>query len=108
METVRPAHGEPLRMSQAEAKVPGGKLVRIKREKSGPQTRVEISGDFFIHPEEGLQFIEKTLGMLPDTLPESAVKTAIEVLITFKEFELIGIDPDTIARLFVECCRCGE
>jgi hypothetical protein len=108
METVRAAYREPLRMSQAEAKVPGGKLVRLKREKSGTQTRVQVSGDFFIHPEDGVQYIEQMLGMLPETLPESAVKTAIEVLITFKEFELIGIDSGTIARLFVECCRCGE
>lgn len=108
MEAVRPAHGEPLPMSQAEAKAPGGKLVRLKREKSGKQTRVQLSGDFFIHPEDGVQYIEQMLGLLPETTPESAVAAAIEVLITFKEFELIGIDPDTIARLFTECCRCGE
>lgn len=108
METFRAAHREPLPMTRAEKKVPGGKLVRLSRDKTGTAAKVQISGDFFIYPEDGLREIEKMLAMLPVTLPESAVETAIEVLITFKNIELIGIDSGTIARLFMECSRCGE
>ncbi len=108
METVGVAHREPLRMTRAEEKVPGGKLVRLVRETSASQVRIQLSGDFFIHPEDGVHRIEETLSKLPDTAGENSVRGAIEKTAQDCGIELIGIDAGTIARLFAECCRCGE
>ncbi|QLH74052.1 MAG: hypothetical protein HPY73_00350 [Methanomassiliicoccales archaeon] len=45
-----------------EKKVPGGKLVRVRTErKDGKIVSVRIEGDFFVHPEEGLEKMERSL-----------------------------------------------
>lgn len=94
-------------MSLAELKVPGGKLARLRRETSGGKTVVQLSGDFFVHPEEGLACLEERLAGIPETAPEEAVRKALEEAIREGGLELIGLDPGAIARLFRECCQCG-
>ena len=95
-------------MTRVEEKVLGGKLVRLNRKTSALDVSVQISGDFFIYPEEGVYRLEETLSKLPGTVEESAVRGAIEETIQGCRLELIGIDAATIARLFAECCKCGE
>jgi len=47
-------------ISQSEEKIPEGKLLRVKVELSDKTEilKVQITGDFFIHPEEKLKLIE--------------------------------------------------
>lgn len=108
METIGATNREPVLMLRAEEKVPGGKLVRLARETSASQVIVQLSGDFFIYPEDGVYRIEETLSKLPETAAGIAVQRAIEETIQDCRLELIGIDAGIIARLFKECCRCGE
>ena len=95
-------------MTRVEEKVPGGKLVRLNRKTSALDVSVQISGDFFIYPEDGVYRLEETLSKLPGTAEESAVRGAIEETIQGYGLELLGIDAGTIARLFTESYRCGE
>jgi len=49
-------------MREANYKIPGGKLVKVKlNTTSGKITQVRILGDFFLHPEETIQTIEDSL-----------------------------------------------
>ena len=108
METVRAAYREPLPMIRAEKKVPGGKLVRLAIDLSGQSARIRLSGDFFVHPEEGIYEIEDLLASLPVDEARDRVQAAIDTYILARNIELIGIDSGTIALLFTECFQCGE
>jgi hypothetical protein len=92
-------------MSTAEEKVPGGKLVRVAVR---PDGRVEISGDFFLHPEESITLIEDTIGRLGRTEPAEKVEELLKNLIAETNIELIGIDVPVIVRLYQRCLNCGE
>ncbi|CAJ37887.1 hypothetical protein [Methanocella arvoryzae] len=95
-------------MIRAEKKVPGGKLVRLAIDMSGQTARIRLSGDFFVHPEEGIFEIEELLAGLPVDEPADRVKDVIDNHIMARKLELIGIDSETIAQLFTECFQCGE
>jgi len=47
---------------RAELKVPGGKLIRIEcAVKNEKIVSAKITGDFFMHPEEAIYVLEKSL-----------------------------------------------
>ncbi|WP_424356594.1 hypothetical protein [Methanocella sp. MCL-LM] len=94
-------------MIRAEKKVPGGKLVRLAVDMSGPAARIRLSGDFFLHPEDGIFGIEELLANLSVDEPRDRVKAVIDSYVLSRKLELIGIDTDTIAQLFTECFQCG-
>ena len=49
-------------MGKAEYKVTGGKLVRVQLvKKEGRIEKLKITGDFFLHPEELIEDLEKAL-----------------------------------------------
>ena len=103
MEGRRLADREQLFMTQQEEKVPGGKLARLMVEKSCDCTLVQLSGDFFIHPEEGIFLIEEVLSGIPENASETLVRQAIEEAVRKAGLEMIGIDADAIARLYIRC-----
>jgi hypothetical protein len=92
-------------MKSAEEKVPGGKLVRVTVRDDGD---VEITGDFFAHPEEGIAVIERGLTGLEGTVPPDEAEKWLERVVTTAGVELIGLDVPTIVRLYLRCRSCGE
>lgn len=49
-------------MYSAELKIPGGKLIRVKFSKREDKiSDIMISGDFFLHPEDGIEELERRL-----------------------------------------------
>lgn len=87
-------------MGTAEEKVPGGKLARVTIR---PDGGVEITGDFFAHPEEGITLVENALGRLGGTEPPKEVETLLNRVIAEAGIELIGIDVPAIVRLYRQC-----
>jgi len=87
-------------MTYAEEKVPGGKLARVTVRHDGG---VEITGDFFAHPEEGMTLVENALGRLDGTEPPEEVETLLNRLIVEAGIVLIGIDVPAIVRLYCQC-----
>jgi hypothetical protein len=92
-------------MPEAEEKVPGGKLVRVT---VLPDGQVEISGDFFMHPEEGITLIEDALGRLDVTMRATEIEQLLGGVIAEANIELIGVDVPVIVRLYQRCLNCGE
>jgi lipoate-protein ligase A len=80
-----------------EAKVPGGKLVRLRIDKAG---RAMLSGDFFIYPEDGILIIENMLSGLSGNEPLEAVESALRGAVEQNGLELVGLDIPVIARLY--------
>jgi lipoate-protein ligase A len=81
-----------------EFKVPGGKLVVADfRVADGALVDVRISGDFFLYPDEALQWINSALTGAP--ADEDAASLARRVrMILGPEVQLVGFDPDAIAE----------
>jgi lipoate-protein ligase A len=84
-----------------EEKVPGGKLARL----SIAQGKVTLSGDFFIYPGEGIFLIEEMLSRLDGSETLEAVETLLTDVVRENKLELVGLDPEAIARLFVGAAR---
>lgn len=105
METGGPADREQLPMRTAEEKVPGGKLVRVSVTADG---HVEITGDFFAHPEETVTLIEEALSQLKGNESTVEIGRLLDDLIADADLELIGIDVPVIVRLYQRCLTCGD
>ena len=87
---------------QAAKKVPGGKLVRIKIDADSNINKVQISGDFFLHPEESLPFIEEQISGLSVSTTEDLFASIIQKAITERRANFIGVSATDIAELVVE------
>ncbi len=87
----------------AEAKVKGGKLVRVKLAHDGERIEeIRITGDFFVHPEEGLESIEKAIVGLTVAETKEQIQTAIEGTVAAERLLLIGFTPSDLASLVEE------
>jgi lipoate-protein ligase A len=83
----------------ATEKVPGGKLLRIKVDYGERINDVKITGDFFIHPEESVAFIEKCLIGTAANEEQKKIEDFIAKITSERKIELIGIDAAAIARV---------
>lgn len=81
-------------MKQAIYKVPGGKLLKIFVQADEVIQDIKITGDFFIYPEDSIEFIESALKGAP---MEEAALTKITAKAT-KDVELFGLDVDSIVH----------
>ena len=62
MKKVGISSGDPRHMHKAELKVHGGKLIRVKLSmKKNKISDIRITGDFFLHPEDGIEELERRL-----------------------------------------------
>jgi len=74
---------------EANYKVPGGKLVKVKLDvSSGKITKIQIMGDFFLHPEETILTIEESL--LGCHKSKHSIEEIIEHTINDSDATLIG------------------
>ncbi|MCL6569457.1 MAG: biotin--protein ligase [Deinococcota bacterium] len=79
-----------------EYKTPGGKLVVVDLEVyTGRLTRVQVSGDFFLEPEEALDRINAALEGLPATSDEAEIAQTVRQATAHAE--MIGFSPEAIA-----------
>ncbi|MCE5296495.1 MAG: hypothetical protein LLG16_05255 [Euryarchaeota archaeon] len=86
-------------MFQAERKVPGGKLVRVKADIDGSVIRsVRIEGDFFVHPEEGLAALESSL-VGKEAGDIESMRAALTKTVGDEGLELIGFSIDDLVSL---------
>lgn len=84
-------------MGKAEYKVEGGKLVKVQLQKTGKAIgKIKITGDFFLHPEELIEELEKRLeGRLLD---EQDLAQHIKDLLEKNEAVMLGASPEDFAR----------
>jgi lipoate-protein ligase A len=91
--------------SFAERKVSGGKLVCIEIEYDSSIRSVKITGDFFLHPEESLQKIEKSLIGLGADADRKEIVGRIAQIVAEENAELIGITPEAIAETILKAVK---
>jgi len=85
------------RLLSADYKGPGGKLVRVRlTEEDGVIKTVQITGDFFLVPEESLGKIEE---MLVDTpLKEREVRVLVDRFFRGTQAQGLGVSPDDLVN----------
>ncbi len=87
----------------ATTKVSGGKLLRVKADVEGLESNrvlsaVSLTGDFFMHPEDGVVALESALvGASSDAAIGEYVSRLNDVIVPGK-FELIGFSASNIAQ----------
>jgi len=82
-------------MKQVDYKVEGGKLIRISYDFDKVIKKINIYGDFFIHPEDSIFEIEKSL---ENKKIEEITKTISE-LIEQNNIQIIGFKPEDIQQI---------
>lgn len=89
----------------AAEKVQGGKLVRVRVDYGEKINDVKITGDFFLHPEEGIADMEKSLSGLEKNIQEEEIADKIREVVRSKDITLIGVTEDAVARLVKEAMK---
>jgi len=85
----------------ARHKVPGGKLVTVKIKFGERIDSIQILGDFFLHPEDSLEKIEKSLLGMEIASSESQLSKKIKAIVESEKIEMIGVTPESIAQTIV-------
>lgn len=85
-------------MRQIDYKVEGGKLIRIAYEFDGVIKKINIYGDFFIHPEDAIFKIEKSLENKKIT---QIAKTIYDIVKQYN-IKIIGFEPEDIEKIIYE------
>lgn len=82
----------------AEQKVPEGKLVSVKIQFGRKINSIQILGDFFLHPEDTIYKIEKSLIGTNVSASKDEISGKIAKVLAMSKAELIGITPEAIAE----------
>ncbi|MFH1255888.1 MAG: lipoate protein ligase C-terminal domain-containing protein [Candidatus Diapherotrites archaeon] len=78
-------------------KVPNGKLLKIALQSDdGKISSVKITGDFFLHPENGIELIEKALA--EKGLEEKILLEAIDSAVKENSLQLFGFDSASLVQ----------
>lgn len=87
-------------MLRAEYKAEGGKLIRVQLDKRDDKISfIKITGDFFMHPEELIEDLERILvGCVVD---EKAIAHVIRKFIEENGVTLLGATPEDFAKCIV-------
>lgn len=83
---------------EATQKILGGKLVRIKIAFDEKIQKLQITGDFFLHPEECVHDIENALIGVDINFQPEALVNQITGILKSQNAEIIGMDSETVVR----------
>lgn len=86
-------------------KVPGGKLVRATVDYGHCINSVKITGDFFMHPEESLPAVERSLWGIDTNLSVDQMAEKVRDAVLSNSVVLIGVTEYAIARVVKEAMK---
>jgi len=87
-------------MGKSTYKVEGGKLVKVQlKERDGKITEVIITGDFFLHPEEIIEDLERSL--IGKSLDEESITEHIDKFLKDRGALLLGVSPKDLAKCII-------
>lgn len=82
----------------ASLKVPAGKLLRVKVQFKDVIEHIEITGDFFMHPEECLREIEQGLVGLKSNASADDILARMKQCVNLNLVQFVGVTPEDIAQ----------
>lgn len=77
-----------------------GKLLKIFVDYDEKIRKITITGDFFMHPEEGIETLQKGLEGTP--VDKEAIKNRLDELLS--GFEAYGFDSEQLANAIAAAC----
>lgn len=87
-------------MGRAIYKVKGGKMIKIQLALENKKIKdLRITGDFFLHPEETIEDIEKALRGC--SLSKEELVRIIKETLTSRRAVLLGASPEDLARCII-------
>ncbi|MBN2517956.1 MAG: biotin--protein ligase [Candidatus Altiarchaeota archaeon] len=87
---------------ELDYKVPQGKLIRLRAQMEGNRIKeIEITGDFFLHPEERIFELEKALVGLE--LDERALRPAVAKALADTKMVGVSVDDIVVSLLKLRC-----
>ena len=89
-------------MFQAKKKVKEGKVIKVELDCDELIRNVRITGDFFLHPEDILEEIEKSIVGLERNADVWTIISSIQRALQSRDVQMIGISPESIAQLVKE------
>lgn len=82
---------------RGDYKTPGGKLVTVNFEVRDERLRnVQVTGDFFLYPDEALEDIRSALEGLPASEPAESIIARINQALP-EGTEMVGFSPEAVA-----------
>ncbi len=88
---------------RAQRKVPGGKLVRVDVVcEQKVISKIRITGDFFVYPEEALASIERDLEAIGLSGTEAELEELVESTVSASNARLIGFSTKDLAEMLRE------
>lgn len=92
-------------IAHASRKVKEGKVVKVEVEYDEIIKRIKITGDFFLHPEDVLEKIEKGLIGLKNDASLEIIISKIQEIVDANNAFLIGVSPQSLAFVIKEAMR---
>ncbi len=89
----------------ASQKVREGKLVKVEVECDGFIRKIKITGDFFLHPEDVLETIEKSILGLGKDASAEAIASRINEIVEANDVQMIGISTESMAQVIREALK---
>jgi lipoate-protein ligase A len=91
-------------LPKIEYKVEGGKLIKVQLETSnGKISRIKITGDFFMHPEELIEKLEASLiGRKPD---RNCLERTLTDFVKNNGIVLLGISTEDLIKCIMKACE---
>ena len=92
-------------MGRSEYKVPGGKLLRARAEsREGLVTFVQVTGDFFMTPEDDLEDLEKMLMGAP--VDANTISRIVCSFFAERCTVITGASPEDFVRIILNALAC--
>jgi lipoate-protein ligase A len=89
-----------IELGKAQYKVEGGKLIKVQLKLEDEKIKeAKITGDFFLHPEELIDELEKKLE--GSELNENVLADHIKAFIKRNKAVLLGVTPEDFAKCIV-------
>ncbi len=89
----------------ASQKVKEGKLVKVEVECDGFIKKIKITGDFFLHPEDVLETIEKSILGLRKDAGKDEIASRIHEIVEANDVQMIGISTESLAQVIKEALK---
>lgn len=87
---------------QATKKIEGGKLVRIKIDADEQINHIQIHGDFFLHPEDAIEYVQQRLQGLSSSSSSDIYANEIAKALTDQNASFIGVTSEDLANVIIE------
>ena len=92
-------------IAYSSQKVKEGKIVKVEAHFDNVITKIKISGDFFLHPEEVLDDIEKSMLDLKSDVSFDTLVLKIHKIVNDYDAQMIGISPESLALVIRETLK---